>query len=329
MYRGDLQKFLEMVGVELAVDDVLKQIDTDIADGKITVNEWMDYLTERHVNPDIDDIRQLIESNTTLCSALRIFGKLDQDHSGKLEYAEFVPFGDCMGLNAEETEVLWHQMDEDDSGAIDIVELLKWFRMRMYKQSQRQMKQQKSTPRITEDVDTDDVGTHDEDSACESEREDTIPIGDENDEIAVAVNTKALKISDSERGSDSISGNEQTPGGNVEDINEDEKQKDMPITGKSIDNYTHLQILEEDKSQEITQESLPEPPIAVNDPEQVERQESIISNRSFSTGIDKEEEEQETMESLDCGDRETLKLNVVDDDHVDDDHGDHDIELID
>jgi len=103
----------------------------------------------------------------------------------------------------------------------------------------------------------------------------------------------------------------------------------MPITGKSIDNYTHLQILEEDKSQEITQESLPEPPIAVNDPEQVERQESIISNRSFSTGIDKEEEEQETLESLDCGDHEKLKLNVVDDDHVDDDHGDHDIELID
>merc|ERR1712154_480821 len=122
---------------------------------------------------------------------------------------------------------------------------------------------------------------------------------------------------------DSISGNGQTPGGKVEDIDEDEKQKDMPITGKSIDNYTHLQILEEDKSQEITQESLPEPPIAVNDPEQVERQESIISNRSFSTGIDKEEEEQETMESLDCGDHGKLKLNVVDDYHVDDDHGDH------
>merc|ERR1719361_701678 len=152
----------------------------------------MEYLTDSDVNPNIEDTRQVIEGNTTLCSTLRIFGKLDQDHSGKLEYAEFVPFGKCMGLNAEETEVLWHRMDEDNSGAIDIVELTKWFRQRMYKQRQRLQQQQeltmqpqKSTPRITEDTATSESGETDDDQ-------------NEVVEVVQGVSAKSLQISDTE-----------------------------------------------------------------------------------------------------------------------------------
>ena len=62
---------------------------------------------------------------------------MDADHSGKLEYGEFRGFGACIGLNDEETEILWNQMDVNNSGAIDITELFEWFRLRLYQQRGR------------------------------------------------------------------------------------------------------------------------------------------------------------------------------------------------
>ena len=60
-----------------------------------------------------------------------------QFHTGKLEYGEFRKFGDIIGLNDEETEILWDTMDTDNNGAIDIIELFEWFRLRLHQQTGR------------------------------------------------------------------------------------------------------------------------------------------------------------------------------------------------
>lgn len=140
IYKNELKRFLEIVNVDDPVEDVLKLIDTDIEDGKITFNEWMDYFTNKQVNDDIFRIKQHIEEQVTwelLVKALKIFQKMDADHSGKLEYGEFEKFGELIGLNGEETEVLWHRMDTNESGSVDITELFEWFRNRLYQQRQR------------------------------------------------------------------------------------------------------------------------------------------------------------------------------------------------
>ena len=110
----------------------------DVEDGKVTLNEWMDYFTSKEVNPSIFIIKHHIEEQVTwklLCKALKIFEQIDDDHTGKLEYGEFRKFGDIIGLNDEETESLWYTMDTDNNGAIDIVELFEWFRLKLHQQT--------------------------------------------------------------------------------------------------------------------------------------------------------------------------------------------------
>mmetsp|Transcript_44591 Transcript_44591/g.71368 ORF Transcript_44591/g.71368 Transcript_44591/m.71368 type:complete len:293 (-) Transcript_44591:50-928(-) len=141
MHQKELQRFLEIVNIDDPVEEVFKVIDaTDVEDGKLTFNEWMDYFTNKEINPGVDEIRDFIEDQTSwalLVKALKIFETMDADHSGKLEYNEFIEFGKLIGLDEEETEVLWNRMDTNQSGAIDIVELFEWFRMRLYQQRSR------------------------------------------------------------------------------------------------------------------------------------------------------------------------------------------------
>mmetsp|Transcript_31365 Transcript_31365/g.27582 ORF Transcript_31365/g.27582 Transcript_31365/m.27582 type:complete len:257 (-) Transcript_31365:20-790(-) len=141
MHQKELQRFLEIVNINDPVEDVFKIIDaTDVEDGRLTMNEWMDYFTNKDVNEGVFVIKEHIEEQLTwelLTKALKIFQKMDADHSGKLEYGEFRGFGTCIGLNEEETELLWNQMDTNNSGAIDITELFEWFRLRLYAQRGR------------------------------------------------------------------------------------------------------------------------------------------------------------------------------------------------
>ena len=127
MHQKELQRFLEIVNIDDPVEDVFKLIDsTDVEDGRLTMNEWMDYFTNKNVNPGIYKIKEHIEDQITwqlLVKALRIFQKMDSDHSGKLEYGEFRQFGTIIGLNDEETELLWNSLDTNESGSIDITEL--------------------------------------------------------------------------------------------------------------------------------------------------------------------------------------------------------------
>ena len=70
---------------------------------------------------------------------------MDADRSGKLEYGEFTQFGTLIGLNEEETELLWNSMDVNNSGSIDITELFEWFRLRLYQQKGRIRSQRQAT----------------------------------------------------------------------------------------------------------------------------------------------------------------------------------------
>lgn len=141
LHKNELQTFLDIVNIYDDVNDVLKLIDSiDVEDGKITLNEWMDYFCSKEVNPSIFQIKHHIESQITwslLCKALRIFSIVDEDHTGKLEYGEFRKFGSSIGLNEEETEILWNTMDTNNSGSIDIMELFEWFRLRLHQQTGR------------------------------------------------------------------------------------------------------------------------------------------------------------------------------------------------
>merc|ERR1712154_358307 len=137
MKKNELQIFLEIVNIENPAEEVLKLIDTDIEDGKLTLNEWMDYFVDQSINPSIFELKQHIESQVTwslLCKVLKIFEMTDKDKTGKLEYGEFREFGDRIGLNEKETELLWKSMDVDNSGSIDVIELFEWFRLRLYQQ---------------------------------------------------------------------------------------------------------------------------------------------------------------------------------------------------
>ena len=84
--KNELQKFLDIVNIHDDVDEVLALIDSvDVQDGKVTFNEWMDYFTSKTVNPSIFIIKHHIEEQVTwklLCKALKIFEKIDHDHTG-------------------------------------------------------------------------------------------------------------------------------------------------------------------------------------------------------------------------------------------------------
>jgi len=141
MYKKDLSRFLEILHISDSVEDVFALIDSDVRDGKVTMTEWMDYFTNAEVNPSAPQIRAHIAQQTSwrlLVKSLQIFERVDADRSGKLEYGEFVEFGDLIGLNDSETEVLWTKMDENESGSIDIVELFRWFSARLYAQRRKQ-----------------------------------------------------------------------------------------------------------------------------------------------------------------------------------------------
>jgi len=140
MYKKDLSRFLEILNISDSAEDVFALIDSDVQDGKVTMSEWMDYFTNAEVNPSAPQIRAHIAQQTSwrlLVKSLQIFDRVDADHSGKLEYGEFVRFGRLIGLNESETEMLWHRMDENESGSIDIVELFQWFSARLYAQRQQ------------------------------------------------------------------------------------------------------------------------------------------------------------------------------------------------
>ena len=163
IYKNELKRCLEIVNLDDPVEDVFKLIDTDIEDGKITFNEWMEYFTDKRVNAEIFRIKQNIEEQVTwelLVKALKIFEKMDADHSGKLEYGEFEKFGQLIGLNGEETEILWHRMDTNQSGAVDITELFEWFRNRLYQQRQRICSRRQSSLVLSEE-DTEQLNSAD------------------------------------------------------------------------------------------------------------------------------------------------------------------------
>lgn len=152
LHKADLQVFLDIVNIQDDVDTVLKQIDTDIEDGRITINEWMDWFTSKEDNPDVFALREHIESQVTwtlLKSALKIFETTDENHSGKLEYSDFTHFGATIGLNDQEIECLFNTLDTDEDGGINIVELFEWFRLRLYQQSGRAHSQRMATLNIS------------------------------------------------------------------------------------------------------------------------------------------------------------------------------------
>ena len=107
---------------------MLARVDTHIVDGKLTMSEWMDHFCIAAVNPAAPQTRAHLAQQTSwrlLVKSLKIFDRVDADHSGKLEYAEFAEFGALIGLDERETELLWHAMDDDESGSINIVELFR------------------------------------------------------------------------------------------------------------------------------------------------------------------------------------------------------------
>eukprot|EP00485_Elphidium_margaritaceum_P020290 CAMPEP_0202728656 /NCGR_PEP_ID=MMETSP1385-20130828/185736_1 /ASSEMBLY_ACC=CAM_ASM_000861 /TAXON_ID=933848 /ORGANISM="Elphidium margaritaceum" /LENGTH=551 /DNA_ID=CAMNT_0049394907 /DNA_START=83 /DNA_END=1739 /DNA_ORIENTATION=- len=160
MHKKELQIFLDIVNITDDVDDVLRLIDQEVEDGKLTVNEWMQYFCEKRMNANVFVIKQHIEDQDTwalLCKAVRIIEKNDTDHSGKLEYAEFASFGAEIGLNTEETELLWNSMDTDQSGAVNIVELFEWFRLQLHQQTGR-ITQERQPSLLLQSSDFRDVG---------------------------------------------------------------------------------------------------------------------------------------------------------------------------
>eukprot|EP01084_Bolivina_argentea_P225777 381460_1 len=100
----------------------------------------MEYFTDKSVNMQCVQIKQHIEKQVTwqlLVKALKIIRAMDADHSGKLEYNEFVNFGHAIGLNDDETQVLFNTMDTNQTESIDITELFEWFRHRLYQQREQ------------------------------------------------------------------------------------------------------------------------------------------------------------------------------------------------
>ena len=78
MKQQELQRFLEIVNIDDPVEDVFKVIDsTDVADGRLSMNEWMDYFTNKDVNPGVYKIKEHVEDQVTwdlLSKSLKIFG---------------------------------------------------------------------------------------------------------------------------------------------------------------------------------------------------------------------------------------------------------------
>eukprot|EP00485_Elphidium_margaritaceum_P019910 CAMPEP_0202727964 /NCGR_PEP_ID=MMETSP1385-20130828/185386_1 /ASSEMBLY_ACC=CAM_ASM_000861 /TAXON_ID=933848 /ORGANISM="Elphidium margaritaceum" /LENGTH=508 /DNA_ID=CAMNT_0049394207 /DNA_START=392 /DNA_END=1918 /DNA_ORIENTATION=- len=136
----EVQSFLDIVCIDKRIEEIFESMDSDIKDGRVTLNEFMEYFTDAKVNPECASMKQHIEQQVTwqlLVKSLRIFDALDEDRSGKLENNEFQVFGSSIGLDKQETEVLWQTMDTNQSGSIDIVELFTWFRSRLYQQKDR------------------------------------------------------------------------------------------------------------------------------------------------------------------------------------------------
>eukprot|EP01083_Nonionella_stella_P316887 1151394_1 len=139
MSAQELGRFLQIVCID-DTESVFDLIDSDIKDGRITFNEWMEYFTDKSVNMQCVQIKQHIEKQVTwqlLVKALKIIRAMDADHSGKLEYNEFVNFGHAIGLNDDETQVLFNTMDTNQTESIDITELFEWFRHRLYQQREQ------------------------------------------------------------------------------------------------------------------------------------------------------------------------------------------------
>jgi len=88
----------------------------DIQDGKVTMTEWMDYFCNPQINPNVFRIREYLHEQASwqlLEKTINVIVQLDEDKSGKLEYGEFTKFGDLIGLNDEETELLFFSMDKN------------------------------------------------------------------------------------------------------------------------------------------------------------------------------------------------------------------------
>merc|ERR1712087_1020035 len=148
------------------------------------------------------------------------------------------------------------------------------------KEQDLKLQQQQRSERITEDVF----------SAKES---------DDSDEEPEEMSSKTLKVSDEESGSDSDDDVKETPG-NDEPQPEDTKQDSLtvPVSATLVEHDSmgdvrpkletaKLQMLVEDEP--VIADAMfkaPEAPIAVNDPEQMERSESVVSTRSVLDLVD-------------------------------------------
>jgi len=136
--KSELKEFLEIVEIAKywPVEEVFKSMDTAEVDGRIQLEEFIEYFCDERVNPKASDLKKHIEKQVSwklLLNAMQLFEKLDKDKSNKLEYGEFQNFGKMLNLNEAETERLWRTIDSDDNGQITIVELFKWFKKRLEK----------------------------------------------------------------------------------------------------------------------------------------------------------------------------------------------------
>lgn len=146
MNKKELKKFLDIVNITTPIDEIFTAMDSDIVDGRISNNEFIDFFIRPEVNPNCNELQQHMESQPTwslLTKALRIFDVVDMNKNGRLYFQDFVIFGGSLGLNSAESEQLWHELDKDQSGDITIDELFEWYKNQLFDQ------RHESVPRIS------------------------------------------------------------------------------------------------------------------------------------------------------------------------------------
>lgn len=149
MSKAEVRRFLEIVHIAdyWSVDEVFAAMDSAEVDGKVKVEEFVEYFCDSNVNPKVHDLKEHIEKQSSwklLLKALQIIDEVDTDKSGTLEYDEFKLFAHKLDLDDKETEVLWNTIDTDNSGQITIFELFDWFKRRL--EAHRQNVAQQTAP---------------------------------------------------------------------------------------------------------------------------------------------------------------------------------------
>ena len=130
----EMRRFLEIVGIECDAEEVMECMDADIEDGRLSLDEWMDYFTNSSCNPRCAEIKEHIEGQMTWKLLVQALEGVNVHRSDELKYSQFAALGPCIGLNEREMGILWKIIDENDSGAIDVTKVLEWLRVRVHRQ---------------------------------------------------------------------------------------------------------------------------------------------------------------------------------------------------